>query len=327
VATRKATSSVHAIVGDGRSGFDSVRAEEELASILAAFLGGHASDASAIETLRGDETTWTRVLDSARTPSLFSPRRAVVVRGAEALKGDAQGLDGYLDDPNPDVAVVLVAAKPDGRRVAWKAILAKARVVKAEPLKGSALRRYVSQELKRRNLPLREDALDELLERVGQDLRRLLGEIDKLEAFWDGHGPLSAETVAAVSGRGLAQPLYRLGDALVARRAHEVLSLAEELLAEGEAGPLVLGTLYRSLRQVRGVKALGGSRTSRQEIASRLRIPPFKMDDVLAASRRWPDADLRRALQAFGRADRQMKLGRDPRVVLCAAVIEACGHP
>lgn len=321
MAASKRAGGVHAIVGDGRAGFDSYRAEEAVQGILTSFLG---ADATEVESVRGDETTWTRVLDSARTPSLFAPRRAVVVRGAEALKGEAQGLAAYLADPNPDVVLVLLAAKPDGRRAAWKAVLAKATVTKMEPLKGKALRTYVSQELRRRKLPLTDDALDELIERVGQDLRRLIGEIEKLDAFWDGKAALSAETVAAVSGRGLAPPLYRLGDALLARRSGEVVALTEEVLGEGEAGPLVLGALYRALRQVRGIHALG-SRSSRQDLAARLRIPPFKVDDVVQASRRWPDADLRRAVQAFGRADRLMKLGRDARVVLCAAIVEACG--
>ncbi len=321
-AKHKSAACFHAIVGDGRTGFDSHRAEESLATILEKFLGAGGAE---VETLRGDETTWVRVLDSARTPSLFAPRRAVVVRGAEALKGDAQGLGEYLDDPNPNVVVVLVAAKPDGRRVAWKTVLAKANVVKVEPLKGRALRGHVVQELQRRKLPLTDDALDELIERVGQDLRRLLGEVEKLEAFWDGKGAISAETVAAVSGRGLAPPLYRLGDALLSRQVGGLLALTEEVLAEGESGPLVLGALYRALRQVHGVHALGGARAGRQALASRLRIPPFKIDDVLAAARRWPEQDLRRAVRAFGRADRQMKLGRDPRVVLCAVVVEACG--
>ncbi len=38
--------------------------------------------------LRGDEVGWAGVLDAARTRSLFAPRRAVVVRGADALAVD-----------------------------------------------------------------------------------------------------------------------------------------------------------------------------------------------------------------------------------------------
>ena len=50
-----------------------------------------------------------------------------------------------------------------------------------------------------------------------QDLRRLLGEVDKLEAFREGQDALRAEDVAAVLGRGMARPLYLLSDAIAAR--------------------------------------------------------------------------------------------------------------
>jgi len=312
---------VHAVVGDAR-GFDSYRAEEAIETLLAETLGADRSDA--VQVCYGGETTWNRVLDSARTPSLFAPRRVVVVRGAEGLKGDPEGVEAYLDDPSPDVGLILVAAKPDGRKVVWKLILGRADVVKAEPLKGRALRGYVVEALRRRRLSLNDEALDALLEMVGQDLRRLMGEVEKLEAFSSGEGRLTAETVAAVLGRAIAQPLYRLSDALLARRPAEVLALAEEVLDEGEAPPLVLATLYRALRQLMGVHALGGTRAPRQELTSRLRIPPFKVGDVIEASRRWPEKDLQRAISAFGRADARLKTGSDARVVLSAAVVEAC---
>jgi DNA polymerase-3 subunit delta len=322
VGSRRGSAGVHAIVGDTKAGFDSYRAEEALEAILAESLGAERDEA--VQVFRGDETTWGRILDSARTSSLFAPRRAIVVRGAEAIKGDPQDLDAYLGDPSPDVTLIFLAAKPDGRKVAWKRLLEKASVVKAEPLKGRSLRAYVIAELRKRNLALMDEALEELLERVGQDLRRLMGEIEKLEAFADGKEPLTAEAVAAVLGRGIAPPLYRLGDALSARRAAEVVSLSEILLEEGESALLILAALYRALRQVRGARALGRGRGQRQELASRLRIPPFKVDDVLAAARLWSEGDLRRAMAAFGRADRLLKTGGQPRVVLSAAVVEAC---
>jgi DNA polymerase-3 subunit delta len=310
------------IVGDARNGFDSFRAEEALETLLDASIGSDRGEA--LQVLRGDDATWNRVLDAARTPSLFVPRRAVVVRGAEALKGDAQGVDAFLDDPNPSVALILVAAKPDGRKAVWKRLLDRASVVKTEPLKGKALRARVVDELRRRRLTLNDEATDALIERVGQDLRRLMGEIDKLEAFAAGAGSLTAETVAAVLGRGIAQPLYRLSDALLARKPDDVLAMAEEVLDEGEAPPLVLAALFRALRQVRIARALGGARASQQELASRLRVQPFRVPDVLDAARRWPEKDVRRALSAFGQADRRLKTGGDPRVALSAAVVEAC---
>ncbi len=259
---------------------------------------------------------------------LFVTRRAIVVRGAEGLKGDEEAISAYLDDPSPEVTVVLMASKADRRRAAWKQVIAKGTVHSAEPKKGQALRGYVADHLRRRGLRLDQGAFEELIERVGQDLRRLMGEIDKLEAWAGGPRTLTAEDVAAVSGRGLARPLYRLGDAIAERDPAAALAFIEELLENGEESPLILGTLHRSLRQMRGLLAMREKRVPREEMAARL-LPgnmAFKLPSLLEASQRWSEAELGRALRALAAADRRLKTGSDARVALTAVVAEACGQ-
>jgi DNA polymerase-3 subunit delta len=304
------------------AGTDSWLAEEALESLTAATVGDDRADS--LQVFRGDETSWSRVVEAARTGSLFATRRAVVVRNADALKGDGEEMIAYLEDPSPDAALILLASKPDRRRTVWRRLMEGAEVVSAEPLKGRALRARVVERVRQRKLPLRDDGLEELLERVGQDLRRLMGELDKLEAFGS-TAPLSAENVAAVLGRGLAPPLYRLGDAFASRRGSETLEILQSLLEEGEVPLKVLGTFHRSLRQVRGALALRGSRSAREELVSRLGVLPFKVGDVLEASRRWSEEDVRRAFAALDVADRRMKSGGEPGTALAAAVAEACG--
>jgi DNA polymerase-3 subunit delta len=283
-------------------------------------VGADRGDAQAL--LRGEETSWARVLEAARTRSLFADRRAVVVRNAEALRGDGEGLAGYLDDPTPGVSLVFVAAKLDKRRSTWKTLLDRATVVTVEPLKEPALRARLAAELRRRQLQVAPEGIEEIVGRVGQDLRRLLGELDKLEAFAQG-GALTAEQVAACLGRGIAQPLYKLSDAFVARDASETLARMEEVLAEGEAPVLVLGTLFRALRQVRG--AAGMKNAPAEEVAARLQVHPFKVRFLREGARRWPEVDLRGALDALAAADERLKTGVDGRVALTAAVAAACG--
>jgi len=82
---------VHAIVGD--RAFDSFLAEEALEALLAEAVGKERADA--VEAFRGEEATWARVFDAARTRSLFAAQRAVVVRDADALKGEPDGLDAF----------------------------------------------------------------------------------------------------------------------------------------------------------------------------------------------------------------------------------------
>jgi DNA polymerase-3 subunit delta len=193
--------------------------------------------------------------------------------------------------------------------------------VTVEPRWERALRARLATELRGRGLQVDAEGVEEIASRVGQDLRRLIGELDKLEAFAQGR-PLTADQVAACLGRGIAQPLYRLSDAFVARDAPGVLARIEEVLAEGEAPVLVLGTLFRALRQVRGAAGLAGAPAG--ELASRLQVPPFKVKALQDGVRRWQQADLRNALDALAAADERLKSGVDGRVALAAAVADAC---
>lgn len=335
--------------GDGPSpllhlvlGEDSYLADEALEAILQKAIGSERADA--LTVLQGDEVRWERVINEARSGSLFATRRAVVVRRADLIRlpkeDDEDGSSSrrkkpptdpvleYLDEPNPDVTLVLLAAKPDRRRNPWKRISDRATLHPAEPKKGAALRAHVEAELRRRSLRLEPEAVKQLIDEVGQDLRRLMSEVDKLEAWKDdAKGPVTIDDVHAVLGRGLGRPLYLLADAASGRNVTGGVERLEELLEGGEEPLRILATLHRALRQVRAVAAMREARVPYEQMAQALRLPPnmqFKLQALLDDSRRWSEPDFRRALAALDRADRRMKLGADAATTLVAALAEAC---
>jgi DNA polymerase-3 subunit delta len=304
-------------------GLDSFLAEAALGRVVKAAVG---DDRDAVQVLRGDETTWTRVIDAAGMRSLFSERRVLVVRGADQLKGEGETVPSYLADPTPGVTLVLVAAKPDKRKTVWKKVVEAATVHSADPLKGAKLRGFVSDDLRRRGLRVSADGVEELIERVGGDLRRLMGEVDKLEAYGEGKA-LGADEVAKVLGRGMGRPLYVMADALAGKQVATALAEVEDALEDGERPELMLAALHRSLRQMRGTRALLAARASRDEIARRLGLPPnmaFKVPALLEAARRWRDGELEAATAALAAADQAIKLGAAPSAALAAAVTAAC---
>lgn len=309
-------------------GEDSYLAEQTLERVLQEAVGDERAEG--VSVLFGDEVRWEAVLAAARTGSLFARRRAVVVRRADQLRAASEEdpVAAYLENPAPEATLVLLAAKPDRRRNPWKRLSAEASVHPVEPKRGRALRLHVEDELKRRGLRLTPDAVTELLDEVGQDLRRLMGEVDKLEA-WGGGGreALTADDVHEVLGRGLGRPLYLLADAVAQRDLAGSLERLEELLEGGEEGLRLLASLHRSLRQVRGALALRRARVPRGEIGQRL-LPPhmqFKLDALLAAAERWQEPDLRGALRALDEADRRLKRGADAATTLTATLVAACG--
>jgi DNA polymerase III subunit delta len=342
VARNARPAPVQAIVGE-----DSYLAEAALERVLAAAVPGDRQESLCV--LYGDESRWEDVLAAARAGSLFATDRAVVVRRAELLKyastpkdddadepaargkgkarSDEDPVEAYLASPAPDATLVFVAARPDKRRKPWKSLLAKAEVHDAAPKRGRALRVHVEDEIKRRGLRLPREVLDFLIVEVGQDLRRLVGEVDKLEAWAPGRSEVTVEDVSALLGRGLGQPLYLLSDAFAARDVPRALELLERLLGEGEQGPLVVAALHRSLRQVRGAVAMRAAGVPAAQIGARL-LPPnmqFKLESLLTAARRWSEAEIARAVERLEETDRAVKLGADTAVALTSAVVASCG--
>jgi DNA polymerase-3 subunit delta len=248
-----------------------------------------------------------------------------VVRRAEAIKGDNEILVAYLDDPTPGVRLVLQFSKMDKRTSLYKRLDKRKAAISAEPLKGRKLTDRVRAEMTARHLELGTEALEELLDQVGLDLRRLIGELDKLAASGL-RRDATREEIAELLGKGIARPRWELSDAMGARRPERVLYLIDQLLDEGEYAPLILGTLFRSVRKTRAVRALAAVRASQGEIASRARIPPFKVREEISNARSWPEGSLERALRALQIADRRLKTGTDARVALGAAVLESCGE-
>jgi DNA polymerase III delta subunit len=76
---------------------------------------------------------------------------------------------------------------------------------------------------------------------------------------------------------------------------------------------------------VRAARALRDARVPREALASRLGVPPFKVQELMEASRSWSEGELEKAVAALGEADRRVKTGTDARAALLAAVVEATG--
>lgn len=317
---------VHVVLG-GRV-YDSFLADQHCSRVVEAAVGPPTGETLVL--LRGEETSWARLCDELRTGSLFAQKRAVVVRNAEALKGDGAEVESYLDDPTPGVTLVLLAAKVDKRKNPWKRIVDRAEAFEAEPPKGRGLYGWVAGEARRQGVVLRDEGLQEIVDRLGQDLRRISGEIEKLAAYAGGaKGPMSAEDVAAVLGRGVAQPVYKLTDAAVERNLPEALRHLEALLEERGAEFFVLSALHRSIRQLRATGALKARRASRDEMVAQLGLPAnmaFKLPQLVEAAGRWQDGELKSALAVLAEADARLKSGAEPRAVLTAALVKACGR-
>ncbi len=199
-------------------------------------------------------------LPELRTSSLFGSTVCLVLRGAEQVSGELKAdLEAYLDDPAPDVAVVLVArgvgkiqriaklVKQHGDRVDVK---------RPADWDDAAWVALATDEFARHDRRADDEAIAALRAHAGTDTTAIVSQVATVCAAAPA-GTITVEHVEqAVEGRGRASG-FAVADAVVERDPARALVALRGALESGEAPLALLGALTFRLRQLLRVR--GGS--------------------------------------------------------------------
>jgi DNA polymerase-3 subunit delta len=263
-------------------------------------------DAETSET-SGAELTMA-ALGELSAPSLFSSTRFVVVTGIEDLPADVyDGLVGYAQQPDPDIALVLVhGGGPKGSGLLNK--LRKLPTVsehKSEAVRGRALGEFVQAEARRHGSRIDQDAVALLVEAIGGDLRALAAGVEQLSQDFPGE-PLTRELVAPYfSGRADVKG-YEIADHALYGRTAAALAELRWALDTGVTGPAITGSFASA---VRGLARLRGASRGLKDadLARELGAPTWKLRQLREQARGWDDDGLAIAIRAVARADAEVK--------------------
>ena len=163
-----------------------------------------------------------------------------------------------------NVRLLVSAGRIDKRKVFYKALDKLGRI---ESLEGwsaddrnwsDQAERWVGRTLRERQKEISQDALAELVSRVGPNLRQLHNEVEKLVLFSGDRREIQLEDVEAVSTRNKTARAFALGDALGDRDLPRLLArLDEELWAVRlDSQKSEIGLLYGLIAKVRAMLLL-----------------------------------------------------------------------
>lgn len=143
---------------------------------------------------------------------------------------------------------------------------------------------------------------------VGDDLRLLDQEIDKLLLYADGR-PVAKEDVQALVSRAREMSIFDLVDCVGRRQTDRALQLLH-LLLEDLAAPLYLLTmLARQVRILIQVKELQTQGLTQREIARRLKLHPYVVEKGCAQAQNFRMTQLEAAHQRLVETDWAIKTG------------------
>lgn len=172
----------------------------------------------------GADTTPSQVAQAAARYPMMSDRQVVIVREAQALKGDTAPLENYLAHPQP--ATVLVLCHKNGtldRRKRLTVLLDKCGVIfESRRLRDADLPRFIADYLKRRHVAADPKAIEMIAAHIGADLLRLTSELDKtIIALPKDQLRITPDTVEKLIGISKDFNVFELRDALIAHDAYK----------------------------------------------------------------------------------------------------------
>ena len=219
-----------------------------------------------------EETSLAAVLDDARSLSLFSPQRLILVSRAEAAlpRGKAAStseddsaasgsaaaqLVAYIADPTPGVTLVFDVARyefegEDKARIerVRKFYAAVTAVVEFPRLDARAATALAEELARRAALPMGRDALQFLVEALGADAARIAAEIEKLSLFATGRDQITVEDIVEMVPDARASNIFALVNALASGDRARALDVLDTLVRQGEYLPLALAFLATQFR-------------------------------------------------------------------------------
>ncbi len=271
----------------------------------------------------GDETDLATVLDTLRTPDLFSPARLIIISPAARFveKYDAR-LAAYVAAPADASHLVLVLEKTDGRKKLTKTVEKAGGLVACKRLYDRDLIPWITARAKAMGRSIDSGAASLLAEFLGPDLAMLAAELDKLAVFAGGRKKITAAAVQEVSLRDRGHEIYELTDAIGRRQPARALAVLEGLLERGGKETGILFGVARHMRRLWTVKEQIGKGVKAVDAARKVGVN-FYVDQFLAQVSTFGLRELRYNCSALLRCDASLKNSviADKRILLETAFI------
>jgi DNA polymerase-3 subunit delta len=212
--------------------------------------------------------------------------------------------------PETTILVVLVEEALEASNPLLKAAEKYGKVVQSTLPKGNALEQWINKRARGVGVKITPEATALLANFIGNNLRLLANELDKLATYVGKGATINAEDVRQLSAQVQEARIFDLTDALALRNRKQALNLLHDLLSDGEPPLKLLSIITTQVRTLLLVKELAQKGMRGGQIASTLGMAPFIVDKALRQVNNFTPAQLEGAYRQLLSTDAGLKRSR-----------------
>ena len=195
----------------------------------------------------GKDANWADVINACRRYPMFAERQVVLLKEAQQMK-DVDKLESYIENPlQSTVLVVSYKGKTlDGRQKFSKLIRKKGEVFLSKKMYDNQLPEWTSSYLKSNGFSIKPKALNLLVDHIGNDLSRIVNEIEKLSLNLGKEKNITEDDIEKYIGISKEYNIFELQNAFSKKDAAKAIRIIQYFDANPKAVPiqLILPSLY-----------------------------------------------------------------------------------
>ncbi|HYK85613.1 MAG TPA: DNA polymerase III subunit delta [Ktedonobacteraceae bacterium] len=247
----------------------------------------------------------------------------------ETRAGFEKGLVEYIVTmPDTCVLIVLLDEVLDANNALVKAAGQHGQVIQSTLPKGAAIETWVKKRTQSIGVSISPDAAALLANLIGNQLRLLANELDKLATYVGDGATITADDVRKLSAHVQEARIFDLTDALAQRNRTQALNILHDLLADGEPPLKLISTITSQVRSLLLVKELSQQGMRSAQIASTIGVAPFVADKALRQVGKFTPTQLEGAYRQLLATDAALKRSRmTPEVALDLLVVGFGNNP
>lgn len=225
--------------------------------------------------------------------------------------GFEKGLAEHIAQmPDSTVLIVLVEELLEASNPLVKAAELHGKIVQSTLPRGNALESWISKRARSIGVTIRPDAVSLLANFIGNQLRLLANEIDKLATYVGAGGTIDVEVVQQLTAHVQEARIFDLTDAMAQRNRKQALDILHDLLSDGEPPLKLISTITSQVRSLLLVKELSLKGMRGAQIASTMGLAPFIAEKALRQVGKFTPAQLEGAYRQLLATDAALKRSR-----------------
>ena len=250
-------------------------------------------------------------LEDAKTMSLFGDKKLVIADNANMFTGstskDNELIEEYLNHINENTTLILIVHndKLDTRKKITKLIKKVGKVQEFnDELDTTSLVRRLFKDY---NIDYKTIQL--FIDRVGSNPLIIQSEINKIKIYKDNDKNITEEDILNLTAKLIEIDIFKLIDYIVRKNKEKALELYYEMLKMNEEPIKIVVILANQFRIMYQSKELLKKGYSEKDIASTLKIHPYRVKLAIQNSRNYTSDILLKNLNALADIDIGIKTG------------------